>query len=209
MRPLAFDFSKREIDGRFQSVAVFTCVDCGRTHDILIKTGKALNPESYAHQMGYLGWQASAVKRNRVFCPDCWGRKGSNDVDSELKKVVFMPPTPPAPAPVAHVTAIRPITPDQRVAIRQLLEKHFDDGAGMYLDGMSDEKIAEKLALPRISVEHLREAAYGPILVDPVIAGLRAEQVQLKRDIAECRSKLDALEARAMALGSQLERRRA
>lgn len=81
-------------------------------------------------------------------------------------------PTPPIP--------IREATNDQRVLIRNLLDKHFDDAVGTYLDSMSDAAIAEKAGVPRVVVERIREAAYGPIKVDPEIQAIRTELAALK-----------------------------
>ena len=57
------------------------------------------------------------------------------------------------PTPIKSVP-----TPDQRVKIRSYLDKHFDDGQGCYLDGMSDLKIAEAVGLPRVAIETIRES---------------------------------------------------
>lgn len=77
-------------------------------------------------------------------------------------------------------SATREATPQQRTTIRNYLDKHFDDAAGAYLDGMSDQKIADAVNIPRVIVERMRDAAYGPIKVDPEVQAIRAELAALK-----------------------------
>ena len=98
-------------------------------------------------------------------------------------------------------------TPDERVAIRSHLDKHFDDGVGAYLDGMSDQRIAETVGVPRAAVERLREAAYGPIRVDPVIVALREKIAAFRLEVDAQQKVLDALKVKALELGSSLEQR--
>ena len=87
---------------------------------------------------------------------------------------------------------------DERVRIRNFLDKHFDDAAGCYLDDMSDIRITELVGVPRIAVDRLRETAYGPLLMTPEMVKMRTEMATLKGDISK-------LEARAVELSSQLE----
>lgn len=82
---------------------------------------------------------------------------------------------------------------EQRVKIRNLLDKHFDDGSGRYLDGFSDQKIGDSIGVPRIHVEQMREAAYGPIKVDPEFARLENEILRLLSEINEVRMALGKL----------------
>ena len=104
-------------------------------------------------------------------------------------------PTPPIP--------IRDATNDQRVLIRNLLDKHFDDAVGTYLDGMCDATVAEKASVPRVVVERIREAAYGPIKVDPEIQAIRTELAAVKAaaeklaaTVADLTARLDRNSAR-------------
>lgn len=64
------------------------------------------------------------------------------------------------------------LTPEQKKRVRDLLDGVFDEAKGMYLDGHSDKVVGEKLNLPWAGVAHVREAAYGPIRVDPDIQRL-------------------------------------
>ncbi len=91
----------------------------------------------------------------------------------------------------------REITPDQRLAVRNLLDHHFDDGVGGYINGFSDQQVAEQAGVPRIFVERAREAAYGPIRLDPVVGQLREDE--------EANKGLTALQKQAFSLASRIE----
>ncbi len=82
-------------------------------------------------------------------------------------------------------------TTEQRAAIRNLLDHHFDDGIGRFLDGMSDQKIAEKLGLPAVHVKTIREAAYGPEKADPELVNHQTEVERLSRDLASVKARLE------------------
>ena len=74
-------------------------------------------------------------------------------------------------------------TQDQRLAIRNLLDRHFDDKAGCYIDGYSDQMIGKEAGVPWAMVTTIREAAYGPIRQD---AGLGA----VEKNLAEAKALL-------------------
>lgn len=85
----------------------------------------------------------------------------------------------PLNKPSAAPNLPREPTAQERAKIRTALETHFDDATGCYLDGYSDQRIGTDLNLPWAMVTKIREAAYGPIRVDPEIAGLRAEMTAI------------------------------
>ena len=111
--------SLRRGDEGLSTVARFQCVECAATYDLKVQSDKPINPEGYAKRAQQDGWKADPWKRNRCYCPRCAGpQKKMNDPNSELNKVV---PLPVQPVP-------REITPEARQRIRNLLDKHFDDG---------------------------------------------------------------------------------
>lgn len=98
------------------------------------------------------------------------------------------PAMPPAAVPLAQE-----LSPDARLRIRNMLDNHFDDSAGRYLNGYSDHRIAEECGVPRQAVVGLREIAYGPIKADPVIDALNVEIGSLKAKLASLQKSHDGL----------------
>lgn len=184
-------------EGRFIKVCRFTCVGCGTTYDQR-QSQDGLNPEAIANQMKNRGWDAHARRPQDTFCPACKGKsKPPNDPDSELKKMPDVirgvlvsvtpakpldPPPPPATAPQPDPTAV---TPEQRAQVRHLLERYFDEAKGCYAPGWTDQRIAAEAGLYRISVTHLREAAYGPIRITPEMQMALTEMKRLEGLLAE------------------------
>jgi hypothetical protein len=87
---------------------------------------------------------------------------------------------------------MKPLTIEQRAAVRRELDQHFDDSVGAYIDGCSDKVIGEKLSVPWKHVELLREMAYGPLRGDPKldelatrIAELQTQEKRLSADLAK------------------------
>ena len=103
-----------------------------------------------------------------------------------------------------HIAPIREITAAQKQRIRALLDKHFDDSAGAYLDAMSDQKVAEAVGVPRVHVETLREAAYGPIRVTPEMAEARAELEAVRKLLADEAARMAEIEKRLAAAEAKL-----
>ena len=97
-------------------------------------------------------------------------------------------------------TKPREASPQERVKIRSILDKHFDDGAGQWLDGYSDQRAGEEIGVPWALVTRIREAAYGPIRVDPEIGAIRAELIQIGRDLAAMTERHAAAQKRLDAL---------
>lgn len=187
--------------GAFQGIARFLCVGCGATHDETLISGRVMNPEAIAKRAVRDGWQAHAYRRTKTYCPACVAKRPANDPNSELAKVI------PMAKPAAEPTPLREATPDQRVAIRSALDKSFDDSVGAYLDGMSDQRIAETVGVPRLVVERIREAAYGPIRVDPEMTAIRGEMDRLKADVEAHNKAGAALGAKVAELSSRLEKK--
>ncbi|MFM2150274.1 MAG: hypothetical protein RLZZ187_2580 [Pseudomonadota bacterium] len=102
--------------------------------------------------------------------------------------------------PEKPVVGLREPTQQERIKIRQVLDQHFDDEAGCWLNGYSDQKAGEEIGLPWAMVTRIREAAYGPIRVDPEVAALRAELVQIGRELASVTEKHIAAQKRLDAL---------
>lgn len=117
-----------------------------------------------------------------------------------------MPPQQNKP-PIYPVVIPDP-TQDQRYKIRQMLDKSFDDSIGCYLDGLSDQAIAQTLDLPRMMVERLREAAYGPLREHPDLTEIRRESAEVKLKADQHRLAGDQMTAEAHALLVRLDEHR-
>lgn len=181
--------------GQFAQFVRFQCVECGATHDTHAPSDRKLNPEHVAKRAARDGWKVDAFRRSYCWCPKCAGPRKS------------APSPEPMKAPImTAVVSIREITSDQRLAIRALLDKHFDDKAGVYLDGQTDERIAEAVKVPRIHVERIREAAYGPIRVSAEYLEARAALDEAKRAVAAHAEAFKAVEAKMRAAEEKVEK---
>lgn len=222
---LGFDIAPRQGG----AVAVFRCNKCPEEMSVRVGAGARMSPEALAKRAVASGWDAHPFRKSYARCPACNAPSEKHDPDSELKRIAPMappptkpgndyrgtitvnpPPAQPPPAPAAPrpapVVALRDPDPEQRVAIRRLLDEHFDDSAGMYLEGFDDGRIAELVGVPRVAVERLREAAYGPIRVDAMTLALRTEANAAKEAVEAQAKEIEKLRARVAELSSKVER---
>lgn len=88
-------------------------------------------------------------------------------------------------------------TNDQRLKIRTLLDKHFDDAKGRYLDGYTDQRVGAEVDVPWAAVTAIREAAYGPLRVDPEVDALQRAVAAIEADLAKVKERLAALVKRS------------
>jgi hypothetical protein len=183
-----------------ETVAVFTCRRCPATLSLRMrKDPTANNPEFMAKKARDHGWSAHKNKANRALCPEC---SKADEHDHEFINTVqmidlidvtphpvedaaTMNANPPATAKIttlasaiASSSSLTPmakaVAPDSKTRIRALLDKHFDDSRGAYLDGYSDQRIGTELEVPWKAVADLREVAYGPLREDPELAAIKA-----------------------------------
>jgi hypothetical protein len=194
---LAFKTGSVMEAGAFRRTATFAC-RCGQTLRLLEAAGRKLNPEHVAKRARAAGWQADGWRASITQCPACQAKDRGGESPGE--KVIRMPEAQePAPMP----PATREPTPKQRLAIRAKLDANFDDDAGCYLDGQSDQKIGEELNIPWSWVARIREAAYGPIRVDPEVAALRAELAGLRAEQKKLDERIGGVASRLEALGKK------
>lgn len=185
-----------------KTVARFVCTECAATTESFVTSNKPLDPEGLAKKVRSKGWIAEARRRGKTLCPRCASQRPAHDPDSEIKKVIPMTVTPIKPT-----AEVRDPTPDQRVFIRSYLDKSFDDAVGAYLDGMNDQRIAELAGVPRAIVERMREAAYGPIRLDPELADLRQTLETLRKEVDAQQRGLDGTKSKLAEASSKLERK--
>lgn len=189
-----FEFVKIMEGGALRAKARFTCVECGAIFDAQLKSGGSVNPEGIANRARLAGWEADAHRANRSICPDCL----KPPPEKESTMAANLPPQ--SVVPIRTPPAVTQPTGDQRMKIRGLLDKHFDDAAGHYLDGMSDQKIAEAVNVSRVTVEQVREAAYGSIKINPELLAVMAEIASLGTAIEGQQRGLDVIKERHAAL---------
>lgn len=161
--------------------AIFHCSKCQARCEVT--PPHPLNPEQIAKMARKLGWDADGYRKSTTRCPTCLHRRSPGESPKEPTIMA----TEPKPT-----TLPRDPTTGERMKIRALLDQHFDDSAGMYLDGYSDQRIGEESGVPWAIVTKIREAAYGTIRVDPEITALRAEIDQAARKLAALEKSLAA-----------------
>jgi len=112
----------------------------------------------------------------------------------------------PSSAGSPTITAeLREPTPAEKRAIRAALDANFDEDKGAYLTGWSDQRVGETCNLPWRMVEKLRESAYGPLRVDPVIVAVQAELAALKASNEKLLGELAKASDQAAALEAKLD----
>ncbi len=142
----------------------------GRTHlpaEIVIKKFKEQ------------GWYFGKGCRKPT-CPKCLATPKStkrNDTMSKIKPIDDK--TPPAP------------TPGQQRALTNLLESHFEEAEGHYLNGYSDDRIAEEVKIAPAVVANFREAAFGPLKAPAELLALKSEVDSLGVMVTDVARKLD------------------
>lgn len=197
MKALAFLIVNKQVAdiGPPKAFGRFVCRECPAQLDIPLTS--PLNPEKMCHFAAKNGWSVVVNKPTAVFCPACQGPRRPTNALLDIPKPIEVE-MPVKPVEMPKPIEVRQPTSEERVRIRNFLDKSFDDAAGCYLDDMSDIRVAELVGVPRIVVERLRETAYGPLLLTPEMIKLRVEMVTLKEDIGK-------LTTRAAELSSQLE----
>jgi hypothetical protein len=109
-------------------------------------------------------------------------------------------------APRRHLTAIQGIKVGKD--IDDNIEK-LPDGAYQYLNGFSDELIAERHGAPLDLVQALRRRAYGNLRqVPPQEASLMGDILTLQAEIRELKIRMQQLETQNGELMTDLNKRR-
>jgi hypothetical protein len=197
-RPLAFQIVNKPVsDTAHRAFGRFICRECPDYLDIPLMSPP--NPEKMCNFAKQRGWLANVHKPTLVFCPKCQGPQ-EKKAENALLDLPRNTPDPKVIEMTIKPVEVRQPTSDERVRIRNFLDKSFDDAAGCYLDDMTDARIAELVGVPRVIVERLRETAYGPLLLTPEMVSLRTEMATLKQEhdkigarIAEVSSRLEQM----------------
>jgi hypothetical protein len=189
-RPLSYEILQIRETGGPRTIARIWCAACGSTLDLTLTANR--HADNVERRAKAKGWDCDKNRANRTICPDCKAappariKPAMPVVPKACRSATAVKPAIPAiptanmEPPMTTITpAVRPATPDEGMRIRHKLDGVFDDAKGMYLDGFSDQRVAEELKLPRKMIEQIREAAYGPIRTDPEIEQLRTDIVAL------------------------------
>lgn len=166
----SYEFRRAIVDLKPRAFAQFTCIECSDTLDVTYVGHKP--PEFFMSKARQAGWTVHETRTTKNRCGAC-----ANGVPMQK------------PGPIALVPpSTRKLNADERLQVRGLLDKHFDDGAGEYLDEMSDAKLGEMIGVPWALVATIREAAYGPIRVDPELTALSKRMAAMEASLAELKN---------------------
>lgn len=187
--------------------ARFACTKCPET--LTLSVGNK-SPGDVAAMAQSHAWLASATRKQDALCPKCQAKKLPNNPEEDLAKfaqrqaAALNPPNPIGDTPMAAtesqseeqivITKLslvpRAPTVEQRAKIRNLLDNHFDDSIGRFLDGMSDRAIGEKVNVPAVVVRQIREAAYGAEKADPELASLADAIERMEKDLVALKDRV-------------------
>lgn len=155
------------------------------------------------------GWEVDQHNQSRCVCPTCIkGRRARRESVKIIKHEPVVAAARVLPAePVKRLVEelkmppvdIRSIPAADKTKMRQILDSHFDDAAGIYIDGYSDAKVAAELNLPRATVFAYREATYGPLKRDPELDEFLAGLDEVKKKMADLQSDIAKLDVKAAA----------
>lgn len=192
-KELAFTYHRIPGTG---NVARLFCSSCSAHIDIHV--GGHAPPEHTIKKFRSLGWEADIMTRRLCVCPACietraLARKQPN---GGLKTMSTAPATATAigAATPPHLPAA--LTQHQRSAVRSLLDEYFDDSAGQYLSGYSDQRIGTECSVPWAAVTALRETAYGPIKSDVELDAVKALIVKAAEALADAQARMVVIEKR-------------
>lgn len=177
-------------DGRRQPCAVIECAGCCAVGRHWISGGRNYSSQHAGKAFQKLGWGLGT----RPSCPACEIVKSNKARRDE--------PMSTKPALTIAAGAPRPLSPDEKRKVREILDGTFDEQKGFYLDGQSDQTIGIKLGIPWASIREFREFAYGPLKGNEETHGLRADIETLISDVERARvaseqSSRDALDQAA------------
>lgn len=213
--------------GPFLGYASAPCDNKGCETKLHIWLGKSNNPEDVQLKARRQGWYFDAWARGRNFCPSCVkarkerarGESGkkpptlmrpeidTSNITESARLVISDPPINTEtslnatikPATGADQGSPRALTVDERLAVRNLLDHKFDDKAGRYTDGYSDQRIGQEVRVPWASVKAMREIAYGELkgndeldAVKQVLATVESKLAAAKRILDTAKTGADA-----------------
>lgn len=166
------------------------CGGCGAEQTIISSKNSPLPDVMLARKFSQMGWWVGA-RRVDDACPKCIQanreRRAIKVADACNNRVAAAP--------------AREATREDKRRIRGALDDHYDDRRQMYVDHWTDQKLADKLSVPRAWVANIREEFYGPAQTE--------EAVKLLGPINELESKATRLESDALSVAERAEKLKA
>lgn len=196
-----------------QNIARLRCSSCPAHHDI--KMVSHLPTEVIMKKFQKHGWTVHVSRPDKCQCPDCFlSRRRSVNKLREAPKMVEVFPAPHTNSVAIPIgtskqepvlaAGLTPLTQANRTKIREMLDTHFDDAAGRYLDNLTDQKVGEKIGVPWKHVEEIRRLAYGELKEDPELTAIRAQLNAADEKHRELGDLLLSIDARARAIEKRL-----
>ena len=96
------------------------------------------------------------------------------------------------------------LTANEKARMRRLLDIHFDDQLGRYIDNYDDERVAKETNIPRKYVTEYRELAYGPLKADPAVEAVKAEVAALRKELSNLNDIVEDARAQFVRLNGRV-----
>lgn len=184
LRGSFYRFVAIKVGSKYLPHAQAVCGGCG-AQGAVVPEEKDAPSSMIARQFRELGWEVTN-KTGAIRCPKCIKEADGAylsaiaAVRSANEQVLKLEPKESTAMPTtATVSTIAPVprklSPDEKLRVRNLLDKQFDESKGAYVTGYSDQRVGEEANVPWASVRELREAAYGPLRSVPELEALRGE----------------------------------
>lgn len=171
-----------KVGDRYRTDFVLHCSRCSSEETIHMDPN--CKPDLIVQKFNRLGWKVDERNAAKNICPLC-----------QIPKQV------PMPKPEENVMADLPKGPthEQRKRIAQSLRGLFDEQRGCYLDGHTDQTVAQDLQMPWAWIRECRDLLGYEIKIDPEIEALRSEFATLADMLVAAEAKLAALEKKRLA----------
>lgn len=205
-----FTWARQGDEETTRTVARFRCNVC-RTAILDITRGSIRAPELMCEKARTEGWEASIHSAASVICPDCIAkrearRKGESPGKKAALHIVRAQPIIEKGSTVVAMTnnPVRTPSVEERRLMRDALISFFNEEAGNYTSGYSDEKIATEINVPRKWVTEMREAFFGSLKEPPEIAALNARLSTIADNLAKREGDQVTVMERCTALSTEI-----
>jgi|GEM_PF-1151040 len=161
---------KDMVGGQFRNMSEIRCSRCSAVGSIMMKM--VLPEQVIAKKFAQKGWLLDPD-----ICPDCQittTTTTENDMTTNTKEAV------------PSTAAIR-----AQARMMRLISEHFDEDAGEYLNGYSDQKISDEVGIALASVQNFRREGFGELKTPDELSSLRDDVVLFEMQVEEMRKSLD------------------